>query len=440
MIDPANVHAILRRHQLVDGLPLVMDRERSRGAWVHDAVTGEAYLDAFTCFASWPVGYNHPLMLEEAFVQQLQRAALCNITNSDLYTAEMAEFVETFATRVTPPDFPHHFWIAGGGLAVENALKAAFDWKARKLGRNDFAESVDDLVVLHFRGAFHGRTGYTMSLTNTLPDKVGLFPKFQWPRVHAPVIEFDLHGIVANDIDAEERKSCLEIEAALRKHRNKVAAIIIEPMQGEGGDRHFRGEFLRRLRSYADEEEALLIFDEVQTGFFGSGRPWLWQHLDVRPDLVAFGKKTQVCGVYAGPRLDEVPDNVFCRSSRINSTWGGNLVDMVRCKRFLEIIEAESLPSNIIGRGEQAIEGLRQIARESGGFDNVRGVGSLIAFSCDDASARSSMLAALLEQKVLALPCGERSIRFRLPLIIGESEVDELLSRVSRCVPAEAGA
>lgn len=437
-MDPKQVHTSLGRHQLVDGYPLVLDLERSRGAWVHDAASGSDYLDAFTCFASWPLGYNHPKFSDENYERELLRAARCKPANSDLYTTEMASFVDAFATKVTPAGFDHHFWVAGGALAVENTLKVAFDWKARKLGRTDFHDDVNDLVILHFKQAFHGRSGYTMSLTNTLPDKVGLFPKFDWPRVHNPYMEVDLEGNISNDIEAEEAKSCAEIEAAFKKHINKIAGIIIEPMQGEGGDNHFRPEFLQKLRNYADEHEALLIYDEVQTGFYGSGKAWLWEHKGVKPDVVAFGKKTQVCGLYAGKRVDEVADNVFVKSSRINSTWGGNLVDMVRCHRFIDIIHEDGLADHITTMGERMIAGLRSIARSTKAFTNVRGVGSLLACTLDNPEVRGDMVNRMMDNKLIALSAGTRSIRFRMPLVITEGEVDQILERVEKSAPKSA--
>ena len=435
MIEATRVHETLGRHQLVDGYPIVLDLERSQGAWMFDARTGKKYLDAFTCFASWPVGYNHPMLKTPEFEAELLRAARTKVANSDLYTAEMAEIVEAFGSRVTPEGFPHHFWVSGGALAVENALKIAFDWKARKLGRTNFEDDANDLVVLHFAQAFHGRSGYTMSLTNTVPDKIGLFPKFDWPRVSTPAIEFDADGQPMDGVAEREAQTCKEIEAAFAKHGKKIAAIVIEPMQGEGGDNHFRTEFLAKLRHYADEHEALLVFDEVQTGFFGSGKPWLWQHHGVAPDVVCLGKKTQVCGVYASTRVDEVEDNVFARSSRINSTWGGSLVDMVRARRFIEIVEAENLQENITRQGARMIDGLRALARDCAGMSNVRGVGSLIAFTLENGDAQGRMLSDLFDKEVMALASGPRSIRFRLPLIITESEVDEILERVKACLP-----
>lgn len=443
-IDPKAVHETIARHQLADGMSIVLDLDRSHGSWVVDATTGEEYLDAFTCFASWPLGYNHPKINDPAFVAELAEAAKNNPSNSDLYTVQMARFVDAFGTHATPDDFPYHFWIAGGGLAVENAMKAAFDWKARKLGRTDFLEDVNDLSIMHFKQAFHGRTGYTMSVTNTLPDKVGLFPKFNWPRIHNPGVELDHDGNVCNDIEASEARAIAEINAFFdacphgktREGKGSVAGILIETMQGEGGDNHFRPEFLQKLRAICDERECLLIFDEVQTGFYGSGKPWLWQHMGVKPDVVAFGKKSQVCGIYAGHRMDEVADHVFKKSSRINSTWGGSLTDMVRSRKFIEIIEEEKLGDHITAIGDKVIAGLRSIAKDSGAFKNVRGQGSLIAFSFDTPEARDTMVGDLEKQKVLALACGVDSVRFRLPLVMTEAEADMLLERVGACVGA----
>jgi L-lysine 6-transaminase len=436
MIHPKDVHESLRRHQLADGMPVVFDLERSHGSWLVDARTGEEHLDFFTCFASWPVGYNHPRLSEPAFRREIELAAVNNPSNSDLYTVPQARFVEAFATHATPSGYPYHFWVSGGSLAVENALKAAFDWKAQRLGAKSYSEPMDDLAVLHFRAAFHGRSGYALSLTNTDPTKIAWFPKFAWPRVHNPAIEFDLDGAIANDVAAEEARSLEEIDAAFKKHKDRIAAILIEPMQGEGGDNHFRPHFLRELRRLADERDCLLVFDEVQTGFFGSGRPWMWQVHNVAPDLVAFGKKTQVCGFYSSKRIDDVPQNVFHKVSRINSTWGGNLCDMVRSRQFLEIIRGEHLAENIALQGAALIDGLRRIARERGAFSNVRGLGSLVAFTLESTEARDALLKRLADRKVLALKSGPQAIRFRLPFVLTASEVEQALDRIEAALPA----
>lgn len=436
VITPIHVHETVARHQFADGLPIVPNLEKSRGVWLHDDLSGEDYLDAFTSYAAFPIGYNHPDMEDPDFRRRLMTAALMKIANANLYTTDMADFVEAFATRVTPPGFPHHFWIATGALAVENALKVAFDWKARKLGRTSYDASADDLVVVHFERAFHGRSGYTLALTNTSPEKVGLFPRFRWPRIHSPGIEFDLEGRIANDIDREEGVARAQLQRAFREHKGKVAAIIIEPIQCEGGDRHFRPEFMRMLREFADAEEAMLIFDEVQTGFFASGKPWMWQHHGVAPDIVAFGKKTQVCGIYCSKRVEEVENHVFAAPSRIGSTWGGSLVDMVRSTKIIEIVERHDLGKRAADAGRRCLEGLRTIARETGTISNVRGRGTLIAFTAPKAELRNRIVDRLMEQRTIALPCGPDSVRYRLPLTITDGEVDEVLKRTATAIHA----
>jgi L-lysine 6-transaminase len=433
-ITPSHVREVLSQYQLADGYDLVLDIDKSHGPWLRDSSRNEDFLDCFTCFASWPLGYNHPGLDEPEFEKEILRVAKCNPSNADVYTTEMASFVEAFGTHASPEGFDHHFWVAGGGLAVENAMKTAFDWKARKLGRTNYLDNVNDLTILHFDKAFHGRTGYTMSTTNTIPDKVGLFPKFNWPRISSPACEFDHDGNICNDVEALERHALAELRAfheswARRGNYKHIAGILIEPMQGEGGDRHFRPEFFAELRRAADEMEALLIYDEVQTGFFGSGKPWMWQHKGVAPDVVAFGKKAQVCGIYAGPRVDEVADNVFEKSSRINSTWGGTLVDMVRSRRFIELIVEHGYCESALHRGEQILSGLRRIAGETHAFGNVRGAGTLLAVDFETAELRDKAVNALFDARLMALPCGDKSMRYRTPLNLEESVADEILNR-----------
>src|SRR6201990_652687 len=336
-IGPDDVREVLARSILADGLDLVLDIERSIGSVLVDARTGERFLDMFTFSASSALGMNHPaLAFDDEFRAELTDAAVNKPSNSDVYSVPMARFVDTFARVLGDPALPHLFFVDGGALAVENALKVAFDWKSR----HNEARGIDPELgtkVLHLRGAFHGRSGYTLSLTNTDPTKVARVPKFDWPRIDAPYLRPDAH------MDALEAEWRRQAGAAFEAPPHDIACSIAEPIQGEGGDRHFRPQFFAAMRDLCDEFDALLIFDEVQTGCGMTGTAWAYQQLGVQPDVVAFGKKTQVCGVMAGGRVDEIADNVFAVSSRINSTWGGNLTDMVRSRRILEVIESEGL-------------------------------------------------------------------------------------------------
>ena len=207
-----------------------------------------------------------------------------------------------------------------------------------------------------------------------------------------------------------------------------MAAILIEPIQAEGGDNHFRPGFLQALRVLADENDALLIFDEVQAGVGITGRFWSHQHFGVQPDLIAFGKKMQVCGMLAGPRIDEEPENVFHVSSRINSTWGGNLVDMVRAQRYLEIIEEDRLVENAATVGVHLLAGLEALAAERPGvFTNPRGRGLMCAIDLPDGATRDRVADKAYDLGMVILGCGPHSLRFRSPLDVQASEIDEAL-------------
>ncbi len=444
-VSPNEVFETLGRHMLVDGFHLVMDLEKSHGSWIVDARDGRKYLDFYTFFATTPLGHNHPRLREASFVQRLGEIAVNKPANSDIYTTAFAEWVEAFASQAAPDYLPHLFWVDGGSLAVENALKAAFDWKVRKnlaAGKGEKGSQ-----VIHFREAFHGRSGYTLSLTNTAdPRKYQYFPKFDWPRIPNPKLTFPLDDAALAQVEAVEAQAVAAIEAAVAAHPDDIACLIIEPIQGEGGDNHFRGEFLRKLRELADRHEFLLIFDEVQTGFGATGKWWAHQWFDVKPDLISFGKKTQTCGIAAGPRLDEV-DSVFKVPSRINSTWGGNLVDMVRGTRILDIIREENLLDHGVAQGARLLQGLQEIHRDFPEFtSNPRGRGLFCALDIATPELRNAVVAKGHDLGMMILSTGVQGLRFRPALNLTPADLDlgvELLRKsvadVARTAPALAG-
>jgi L-lysine 6-transaminase len=417
---------ILEQHVLLDGFRIVLDDERSRGSYLHNAATDSRLIDLYGFFGSMPVGYNHPYFNDPAVAKELARAARIKIANSDVYSRGYAEFVETLARVAGFPPLERYLFVEGGALAIENTLKAAMDWKVRKNIAAGHGERGTE--ILHFQHAFHGRSGYTMSLTNTDPRKTDLFAKFKWPRVSNPAIDFSLPEAQREaDVIAREKKSEEEIRHFIEERGIDIAAIIIEPIQGEGGDNHFRREFLQRLREICDENELLLIFDEVQTGLGTTGRTWCAQHFGVVPDLLAFGKKVQVCGVMAGPRLDEVADNCFRLPSRLNSTWGGNYTDMIRSTHFLRIIEKENLVENARVVGDYFLNALLQLQSQQSLMSAVRGRGLFIAFDLPDPKTRDEFWKGLFDRGLLVLKSGDRSVRFRPALDITTEVIDEAM-------------
>ncbi|SDD87148.1 L-lysine 6-transaminase [Rhodococcus tukisamuensis] len=429
------VLTVLRESLLVDGFDLVLDLDRSRGRLLVDLRDGTEYLDMFGFFASSALGVNHPdLADDEGFRAELAAAAVNKPSNSDVYTVPMARFVQTFVRVLGDPALPHLFFVDGGALAVENALKVAFDWKSR----HNEARGIDPALgtrVLHLTHAFHGRTGYTMSLTNTDPGKVARFPKFDWPRIDAPYLE------PGRDVAAAEARALSQARRAFDEHPHDIACFLAEPIQGEGGDHHFRPEFLQAMAALCRRRDALFVLDEVQTGVGMTGTSWAYQQLGLDPDVVAFGKKTQVCGVMAGGRVDEVRDNVFRVSSRVNSTWGGNLTDMVRARRILEVIERDRLIDRARLLGSHLLGRLDWLAARHECVTDPRGRGLMCAVTLDSPARRDGVLTELREREhVLILGTGERGIRFRPPLTVTAAELDNAVDALDRVLTSSGDA
>ncbi|MGC9961368.1 MAG: L-lysine 6-transaminase [Acidimicrobiales bacterium] len=441
-VAPENVHEVLSRHLLLDGYPMVLDTSKSHGSWIVDARDGTEYLDFYTFFASSPLGLNAAGLADDPdFMHKLAEVAANKPANSDFQTTSLAEFVETFTRVLGDPALPHLFFIEGGALAVENAIKVAFDWKSR---RNEAAGRSLALgsKVLHLKYAFHGRSGYTMSLTNTDPVKVDRYPKFDWPRISSPAIAFPLGENLA-EVERLEEVALGEAVAAFEANPHDVACFVAEPIQAEGGDRHLRAEFLQAMQALCHRYEALFVLDEVQTGCGVTGTPWCYQQLGLEPDVVAFAKKVQVGGIMAGRRVDEEPRNVFEVPSRINSTWSGNLTDMVRSTRLLELIESTGAMAHAADVGAHLLQRLRALSDEMPSIvSNARGRGLLAAVDLPSAATRNDVLTALrTSEHVIALACGERTLRVRPALSITTEEIDlgcDALGRVLRQVEARA--
>src|SRR2546423_3771276 len=189
-VNTQTLLSTLGRHVLLDGFKIFIDLDKSRGSRLVDASNGRTLLDLYGFYGSLPLGFNHPYFDQPEVKESLCQAARVKIANSDVYSAHYVKFVETFHRVMGLPPLERYFFIEGGALAVENALKAAMDWKVRKniaAGRGERGTE-----IMHFERAFHGRTGYTLSLTNTDPRKVDYFAKFSWPRISAPSLDFSL--------------------------------------------------------------------------------------------------------------------------------------------------------------------------------------------------------------------------------------------------------
>ncbi len=432
-IEPKDIRRILDKNILADGFEPIIDLKKSYGSYLVDQRNGDKYLDMFSMYASGAVGYNHPYIVKHKDI--LGDIAINKTTLSDVYNIYYADFMKTFSKyAMSDGYFKKVFFIDGGSLAVENALKAAFDWKRRKNLENGFKQKGDK--VIYFKQSFHGRSGYTLTLTNTSdPRKTMYFPKFPWFKVDNPKLSFPINKDILNDVTSKEKDVIAEINNIISNNSNDIAAIIIEPIQGEGGDNHFRDDFMVSLRNICDENDIVLIFDEVQTGVGITGKMWAHEHFSVKPDIISFGKKTQVCGMMASARICDYDENVFKESSRINSTFGGNLVDMYRFKLILEIMCQENLFSNACEMGDYLLEHIHRLANEFPGYiSNSRGLGLFCAFDLPSGAERDKMIAELFKNKVMILGSGDNSIRFRPHLNVIKSDIDASIEIIHKTI------
>lgn len=426
-----DLHKKLSKHILADGLPIELDYPKSHASYLVDK-NGTEYLDMFSMFASSPVGYNHPYILEKK--DFLGTMAINKPALSDAYPIQYADVLETFERVAMPKELSYCFFISGGALAVENALKAAFDWKTRLNISKGIQKEAGQ--VIHFKQAFHGRSGYTLSLTNTMdPRKHQYFPKFDWPRIENPKLVFPLTEESISDVIERETLAIQQINNALETHVNEIACIIIEPIQGEGGDNFFRKTFFHQLRSICDKHEILLIFDEVQTGLGMTGKMWAYQHYDIVPDIISFGKKTQVCGILANrEKFDSVEKHVFKESSRINSTFGGNFIDLLRFQLILEIIEKDNLVKQAELKGNYLLDQIKNVVNASPQLKNARGLGLMVAFDFQSTEQRDTFIKSAMDNKLLILGCGEKSVRFRPHLTVTKNEIDQAINIVRQSI------
>ena len=407
-----------KQKYLFDSFPIVWNIQKSQNSFLYDIHTNEEYLDFHGGFGSNPIGWNHPKLTKHFSSGLWNKHFLNKPANCDFYTQEYIEFIDKFQTTIIPKNYPHLFFIDGGALAVENALKIAMDWKYQKNGDNN-----EDLSIAHFTKAFHGRSGYTMSLTNTEPHKTKNFTKFNWPRF-LPSIKT---GTLPQNQEVYDEFAIGEVEKYFKEHHKSIAGLIIEPIQCEGGDRHFTKYFLQNLQRLCNEHDVLFILDEVQTGFYTTGKTWCFQHYDLEPDLVCFGKKSQQCGVFGGKRLDEIQNHCFNTSGRLGSTWGGNHIDMIRSSKIIDIIKEDNLELNATERGNQWSDEMKMI--QSNKINNIRNLGLIMSFDCESTEKRNQLLDILKKNKLLALGAGENTIRMRPNLAVSKTDISNCVQK-----------
>jgi len=388
-----------------------IDFERSHGSYVFDKNTKRDILDFFGQYATLSLGYNHPVFSTNAYRSEILRLSHQKIVNCEVLSDESGDFDRVFSDFCSAGLFTHFHYCCTGALAIEAAIKTAMDYRRHS-----------DPRIISFKGSFHGINGYGGFVTDRfdpVSQRLNGFPGPFWEALDNPVIEYADGKAV---IDGERVEKVLEqIETVLGK--GNVCCILIEPIQCTFGDRYFPDSFFTGIRELATRYDTPLVFDEIQVGFGGTGKVWYFQHLPVTPDIVVFGKKTQLSGIMAKEKFSRI----FEKAIRLEVTWDADIMDMVRCKHIIRAYRGYGILANVRDMSDRLKTGLSEID----GLLNIRNTGLIVAFDCAGKAERDKLTASLLERGMVCNATRENTVRLRPCLAVTADEVDHAIALIA---------
>ncbi|KIX10004.1 4-aminobutyrate aminotransferase [Rhinocladiella mackenziei CBS 650.93] len=436
---PKSQKAIAELDSVFDtrSLNMLANYQQSYGNYIAD-LDGNVLLDVYAQIASIPVGYSNPALLLAATSPEMASALINRPALGNFPQHDWASILKTGILRVAPKGMNQVFTAMAGSDANETAYKAAFMWR-RQYERGgphvEFtAEETDstmnnqkpgspDMSIMSFKTAFHGRLFGSLSTTRSKPIHKMDIPAFDWPQCSFPSLKYPLDEHVGEN--AAEEKRCLEeAEHIIKTYHNPVAAIIIEPIQSEGGDNHASPAFFKGLRDITRRNNVLMIVDEVQTGVGATGKFWAHEHWNLQdpPDMVTFSKKAQTAGYYFGnPELR--PNKPY----RQFNTWMGDPARALLFRAIINEIERLNLVENTAMVGDYLYAGIERLAQQyPEQFQNLRGKGqgTFIAF---DSPKRDEFLVRAKTLGINIGGCGASAVRLRPMLIFQKHHADILL-------------
>lgn len=434
----------LDKIQQTGSIKMFVDYEKSIGNYMVDA-DGNAFLDIITQISSIPLGYNHPAMIQALYDKNNAAEFINRPCLGFLPPKQFLDRINNALLSVAPKGLTEVQTMACGSCSVENALKAAFiAYRDYQRGGKPFTEEElkstlvnkepgsPSLSAMSFNGGFHGRTLGALSCTHSKAIHKLDVPAFDWPVADFPRYKYPLED--NNTENSKIDQACLDkIEQLIEdyKHKAPVAALIVEPIQAEGGDHHGSPSFFKGLRRICTKHHISFICDEVQTGCGPTGKFWAHEHwnLDDAPDFVTFSKKMLLGGYFYKPSLR--PKQAY----RVFNTWMGDPAKLILLEKVIDVIKKDHLIKNIESVGKRLLNGLNELAANNKSIvTNPRGVGTFCAIDFKDSDTRDKAIEKLSLKGVYSGGCGANALRVRTTLVFGDKHTDILLDKLNQVV------
>lgn len=416
---------------------MLANYQDSFGNYIAD-LDGNILLDVYAQIASIPVGYSNASLLAAATSAEMASAIVNRPALGNFPQHDWASILETGILKVAPKGLNQVFTAMAGSDANETAYKAAFMYRRlqerggpeKEFTADEVSSSMNNqspgspnLSILSFRSGFHGRLFGSLSTTRSKPIHKMDIPAFDWPQASFPLLKYPLQDYTQENA-AEEARCLAETEDLIQNFHHPVAAIIVEPVQSEGGDHHASPSFFHSLRQITKRHNVLFIVDEVQTGVGATGKFWAHEHWDMAepPDMVTFSKKAQTAGYYFGnPELR--PNKPY----RQFNTWMGDPARAILFRAIIQEIERLNLVDNTAQVGDYLFAGFERLAQQyPAEIQNLRGKGKG-TFIAWDSPRRDEFLKKAKTVGVNIGGSGERAVRLR-PMLIFQKHHGELCS------------
>tara|TARA_B100001173_G_scaffold312323_1_gene332947 strand:+ start:4716 stop:5942 length:1227 start_codon:yes stop_codon:yes gene_type:complete len=390
-----------------------IDIARSSGSYIYDLNTNQEYLDFMGMYSTLAIGYNNEELISYFKNSEIKESLFLNkITNCEINSEILEDFQKIFKSEMSMGEFSNFYFTSTGALAIEAAIKTAIKSTTKK-----------NPIIMTFRGSFHGIYGYGGILTDrfdSVKSRLNGFPGNYWQKLEP------FYGKKSNSLNSQTLEESIQnLEKYIKDFKDRIAAILVEPIQCTYGDHYLSIEYLKELKNISKNLNIPLIFDEIQTGFYSTGEKWYFNHIDVIPDILVFGKKAQLSGIMVNVKHS----SIFKNASTLEATWDSNLIDMFRSSSILTILKnKKNLSNQIIENSNYFISKLKTHEE----LKNIRHIGYLIGMDFESEKFRNDFVKKIKKNGLLCNPTRTNSIRFRPHLLSNKIDFENALSIINK--------